>query len=107
MGDNIYDLVFIDGDHPKDGAIADFVGIYPFVSPQSIIVFHDGGGHEGVRGAIEEIVHRFGIEFKHCMWHGEFYRNGQGTSFFYRGFGNSDTSKFCRSRKQGVACGSS
>lgn len=36
-----FDVVFIDADHRKDAVMNDFMGIWPHVSPEGLILFHD------------------------------------------------------------------
>lgn len=36
-----YDVVFIDADHTAESARSDFMGIWPFVSPDGLILAHD------------------------------------------------------------------
>lgn len=50
------DFAFIDGDHSYDGARNDFEKVYPLLSNNGMIVFHDTGNHVGVRKLIIELL---------------------------------------------------
>lgn len=49
------DFVFIDGDHSYEGVKNDFLNVYPLMSENGTIVFHDTGNHIGVRKFIIEL----------------------------------------------------
>lgn len=100
----LYDIVVIDGDHNQAAVVADFAGIYPFLAPRSVVVFHDGRYHFEVATVINSILEEFGSEFSHHMWHGEFYRNLQATSFLHRGLDMHDLHKFRTMGKRGITC---
>lgn len=50
------DLLFIDGDHSYDGALADWKTYKPFLSEQAIIVMHDISWAEGVQRVVAEEI---------------------------------------------------
>lgn len=50
-----YDLVHIDGDHDNIAVERDFNLVYPLVSPNGIILFHDCIEHEPVRKLVQKL----------------------------------------------------
>lgn len=50
------DLLFIDGDHSYDGALADWNTYKPFLSEHAIVVMHDIGWAEGVQRVVTEEI---------------------------------------------------
>ena len=50
------DLLFIDGDHSYEGVKRDWDCYKAFLSPGSVVVFHDWGWADGVQRIIEEDV---------------------------------------------------
>lgn len=50
------DFLFIDGDHSREGALADFRRYAPLVRPGGIVAFHDVVGLPDVRAAWEEVA---------------------------------------------------
>ena len=52
-------LFMIDGDHTKEGAIADFTAIEPYVERGDLIVYHDTSFEFGVRKAVKHIVRKY------------------------------------------------
>lgn len=53
---NIFDLLFIDGDHSYEGVKADWEAYKCFLKPGSVVVFHDYGWAEGVKRVVLEDV---------------------------------------------------
>ena len=50
------DLLFVDGDHSKEGVYGDLHAWLPHVSSGGWVALHDSGWAEGVQSAIREIV---------------------------------------------------
>jgi predicted O-methyltransferase YrrM len=50
------DLLFIDGDHSYQGVRADWNAYKSFLTPGSIVIFHDYGWAEGVKRVVHEDV---------------------------------------------------
>ena len=50
------DLLFIDGDHSYQGVKADWEAYKGFLTPGSIVIFHDYGWADGVKRVIQEDV---------------------------------------------------
>lgn len=46
---------FIDGDHTYAGITEDWVSIFPFLTPQDVVVFHDTFGIAGVNRFVNEL----------------------------------------------------
>lgn len=53
------DFAFIDGDHSYEGVKNDFFNIYPFLSPNGSIAFHDTNSHIGARKFLIELRTRY------------------------------------------------
>lgn len=52
----VIDFAFIDADHTYDGVKNDFEKVYPLLSSNGMIVFHDTANHIGVRKFIIELL---------------------------------------------------
>ena len=50
------DLLFIDGDHSYEGALADWKVYGSLLSPEAVVVMHDIGWAEGVQRVVEEEI---------------------------------------------------
>jgi predicted O-methyltransferase YrrM len=66
------DLLFIDGDHSYDGALADWKTYKPFLSEQAIIVMHDISWAEGVQRVVAEEIRPYVTREEHLpnLWWG-------------------------------------
>lgn len=59
-----WDLAHVDGDHSRDGAIADMVSLWPLVGSGGLMVVDDYGLLKDVRGAVREFSVVTGAEFR-------------------------------------------
>lgn len=60
-------MVFVDGDHRYEGALADLDLLRTFLAPGTPVLCHDYGGVEGVRRAVDESVAAGGYEMLGCF----------------------------------------
>lgn len=66
------DVLFIDGDHSFEGALADWQNYKKFLQSGSIVIFHDFGWAEGVKRVVKEHVLNSVSEYSNLpnMWWG-------------------------------------
>jgi len=66
------DVLFIDGDHSFEGALADWENYKKFLTTGSIVIFHDFGWAEGVKRVINDYVLNSVSEFNNLpnLWWG-------------------------------------
>jgi predicted O-methyltransferase YrrM len=66
------DVLFIDGDHSFEGALADWQNYRKFLGSGSIVIFHDFGWAEGVKRVVDEYVINNVSEYNNLpnMWWG-------------------------------------
>lgn len=55
----IIDFAFIDGDHSYKGVKSDFEKVYPLLSEEGVIVFHDTYSHPGCRNFILDLYETY------------------------------------------------
>jgi predicted O-methyltransferase YrrM len=60
------DLLFIDGDHSFEGALADWTGYSPLLSDHAVVAMHDIGWAEGVQRVVTEEIKPHVIR-KQCL----------------------------------------
>jgi predicted O-methyltransferase YrrM len=66
------DILFIDGDHSFEGALADWENYKQFLATGSIVIFHDFGWAEGVKRVINDYLLNSVSEFNNLpnLWWG-------------------------------------
>jgi len=64
---DMFDVIFIDGDHSYDGVKSDYLGSLPFLKENGYVIFHDINsiGCPGVVQLWDEIKHSNCFEFVH------------------------------------------
>lgn len=58
LGDDRFDVVFIDGDHSYEGVKQDIELVRPYCSPATLVIFHDTVACDGVKRAFAELPDR-------------------------------------------------
>lgn len=55
------DLIFVDGDHSRDGVFSDLCGSWDLINEAGLVVCHDYGGMESVKKAVDEFTYLNGV----------------------------------------------